>query len=290
MILIVDSGSTKSDWISVDIQLKKQVEKISTKGLNPAILSEDDLYKIIQGSTELMALKSQVSHVFFYSAGCGTEKPRRLLKQVLETIFNHAIVEVKEDTMAAVRATINHENEASVVCILGTGSNCSYFDGKDLHQKVSSLGYTIMDDASGNYFGRQLIRDFYFNHMPENLKIIFAQKYNIEADEIKFNLYKQPNPNAYLASFAEFMFSHKNSEYIKSLIMKGLREFSKNMISQYSKEIKSVPVHFAGSISHFSREEILEVAKEFQFKVGNIVRRPIDGLVDYHLKKIGSWK
>ncbi|TYA58905.1 N-acetylglucosamine kinase [Formosa maritima] len=290
MILIVDSGSTKSDWISVDIQSHQQTKKMHTKGLNPAILTKENLFKIIQDNTELMALKSQVSHVFFYGAGCGTEKPRLLLNKVLQSIFKKAQVEVKEDTFAAVRATINHEKEAAVVCILGTGSNCSYFDGKNLFQRVASLGYTIMDDAAGNYYGKQLIRDYYFNHMPENLKSSFAQKYNVEADDIKFNLYKQPNPNAYLASFAEFMFQNKDSEYIKLLILKGLREFSKNMILQFSEEIKTVPVHFAGSIAHYSKDEILEVAKEFHFKVGNVVRRPIDRLVSYHLNQLSSWK
>jgi hypothetical protein len=119
---------------------------------------------------------------------------------------------------------------------------------------------------------------------------LFAKKYNLEADDIKFNLYKQPHPNAYLASFAEFLFSHKESEYIKTLIKKGLREFSKNMILQFSEEIKTVPVHFAGSIAYFSKEEILEIAEEYSFRVGNIIRRPIDGLVKYHLKKLGSWR
>jgi N-acetylglucosamine kinase-like BadF-type ATPase len=286
MILIVDSGSTKSDWISVDSKGNQLLDKIHTKGLNPAILTETELHQIIESNSDLRTHKSEVTHVFLYGAGCGTEKPRNLLKQVLKSIFINAQVEVKEDTYAAVRATINNENEAAVVCILGTGSNCSYFDGKNLHQRVSSLGYTIMDDASGNYYGKQLIRDYYFNHMPEDLKKAFAKAYNLEADTIKYNLYKQPNPNAYLASFAEFMFSHKDSEYIIDLIKKGLREFSKNMILQFPEEIKNVPVHFAGSIAHFSKNEIIEVAEEFHFKVGNIIRRPIDGLVTYHINQL----
>jgi N-acetylglucosamine kinase-like BadF-type ATPase len=286
MILIVDSGSTKSDWISVDSKGNQLLDKIHTKGLNPAILTETELHQIIESNSDLRTHKSEVTHVFLYGAGCGTEKPRNLLKQVLKSIFINAQVEVKEDTYAAVRATINNENEAAVVCILGTGSNCSYFDGKNLHQRVSSLGYTIMDDASGNYYGKQLIRDYYFNHMPEDLKKVFAKAYNLEADNIKYNLYKQPNPNAYLASFAEFMFSHKESIYIKNLIIKGLREFSKNMILQFPEEIKNVPVHFAGSIAHFSKNEIIEVAEEFHFKVGNIIRRPIDGLVTYHINQL----
>ena len=286
MFLIVDSGSTKCDWISVDENGKQLLEKIRTKGLNPAILAEKKLHKIISKSEPLMAHKEDVKHIFFYGAGCGTEKPRLQLKAVLESIFKNAIVDVYEDTLAAIRATINHNKEAAVVCIMGTGSNCSYYDGNSLHQRVDSLGYTIMDDASGNFFGRQLLRDFYFNHMPENLRVSFNEKFNLEADFIKYNLYKQPNPNAYLASFAEFMFLNKDSEYVKTLIKTGFRLFATNMIMQFKEEIKTVPVHFAGSIAFFSEDEIRTVADELNFKVGNFVRRPIEGLVDYHIKQL----
>ncbi|OBX21467.1 MULTISPECIES: N-acetylglucosamine kinase [Bizionia] len=285
MIVIVDSGSTKCDWLTVDINGNHLLEKIKTKGLNPAILQEAELYNIINEQPDLNKHKLAVTHVYFYGAGCGTEKPRLLLKQVLASIFSNALIEVKEDTYAAIRATVNEPNEAAVVCILGTGSNCSYFDGSHVHQRVNSLGYSLMDDASGNYYGKQLIRDYYFYHMPETLRTAFAETYNMDTDFIKHNLYKQPNPNAYLASFAEFMFLHKENVYIKNLIKKGLRLFSENMILQFKEEIKSVPVHFAGSISYFSKDEILEVAEEYHYKVGNIVKRPIDGLVNYHTNK-----
>jgi len=286
MILIVDSGSTKSDWLAVDNNGNKLMEKVRTKGLNPAILSEKKLYKTINKSEELISNSQKVTHIFFYGAGCGTENPRALLKEVLEDIFPNAEVSVNEDTLAAVYATINHPNEAAVVCIMGTGSNCSYYDGNTLHQRVNSLGYILMDDASGNYYGKQLIRDYYFNHMPENVKIAFGAKYNMDSDYIKYNLYKQPSPNAYLANFAEFMFLHKDSEYTIELIKKGVRLFAKNMIMQFKEELKTVPVHFAGSIAYFSQKEIREVAEEMGFKVGNFERRPIDGLVPFHTKDL----
>ena len=282
MILIVDSGSTKCDWIAVDNNGNQLLEKIRTKGLNPAILKEKKLFKIIKASEELMTVKDQVTDIYFYGAGCGTENPSLLLTQVLRSLFLKANVEVKEDTMAAVRATINSPEEAAVVCIMGTGSNCSYYDGKELHQRVKSLGYTLMDDASGNYYGKELIRDYYYNHMPEQIKVAFGDKYNLEADYIKYNLYKQPNPNAYLANFAEFMILNKDSEYIKELIKKGVRRFAKNMILQFKEELKTVPVHFAGSIAFFCQDEIKEVAEELNFKVGNFERRPIEGLVNFH--------
>ena len=284
MILIVDSGSTKCDWIAVDENGNRLLEKIRTKGMNPAILSEKKLKKTIKKSKELKANRDNITHIYFYGAGCGTVNPRLALKVVLEQFFTNATVEVSEDTMAAVYATINTPDEAAVVCILGTGSNCSYYDGKHLEQRVDSLGYSLMDDASGNYYGKQLIRDFYFNHMPEEIKIAFADKFNLEADYIKYNLYKQPNPNVYLASFAEFMILNKDSKYIIELIKEGIRVFSKNMILQYKEELKTVPVHFAGSIAFFCKDEIREVAKEMDFTVGNFERRPIEGLVKYHIK------
>ena len=287
MILITDGGSTKCDWIAIDKNGKQAVDKIRTKGLNPAIVSEKKLNKTISKSEELMAIADDVTYIYFYGAGCGTDKPTLLLKSILEYYFKNAIVEVKEDTYAAVRACINSNDEAAVVCILGTGSNCSYFDGNDLHQRVKSLGFILMDDASGNYFGKQLIRDYYFNKMPDTISVAFAHKHNLEADFIKYNLYKQTNPSAYLADHAEFMFINKDSEYISNLITKGIRLFTENMILQYKEELKEgMPVHFAGSIAFFAQKEIIQVAKEYGFKVGNFVRRPIEGLVSYHVNNL----
>ena len=282
MIFIVDSGSTKCDWLAIDTNGNQLLEKQRTKGMNPAILSKNKLFKTIKKNATLDQIKNDVTHIFFYGAGCGTENPRQLLKEVLHEFFPNAKAEVREDTYAAVYSTVGVYLKPAVVCILGTGSNCSYFNGTILEQRVKSLGYSVMDDASGNYFGRQLIRDYYFNHMPQHLKLSFAEKYNMDSDVIKFNLYKQPNPNAYLASFAEFMFLNKDSEYIVNVIKEGIRLFAKNMIMQYGDVFKTVPVHFAGSIAYFSQEEIKEVANEMGFTVGVFERRPIEGLVSYH--------
>ncbi|MCK0131395.1 N-acetylglucosamine kinase [Flavobacteriaceae bacterium F08102] len=284
MIFIVDSGSTKCDWIAVDEQGTQLCEKIRTKGLNPAILSPDELLGRIQEHPELQLYKDQVNQLFFYGAGCGTDGPKLALTQVLQVYFNNAKVTVAEDTLGAVYSTVNR-NEPAVVCILGTGSNCTYYNGKESVQRVKSLGYSIMDDASGNYFGRQLIRDYYFNHMPKNVSVSFKNRYNLDADFIKYNLYKNANPNAYLATFAEFMFLHKETAYIQELIKNGIRLFSKNMIFQFKEELKTVPVHFAGSIAFLSQDEIKQVALEMGFTVGNFVKRPIDGLVKYHTSK-----
>lgn len=285
MIVIVDSGSTKSDWLFVDRAGNKLFDKERTNGLNPEMLSDQILRKSINESELIKAQRLNVSYLFFYGAGCGTEKPRLMLKEVLEDYFPNAQVSVHEDTWAAVFSSINN-NEAAVVCILGTGSNCSYYDGKKLHQRVKSLGYTLMDDASGNYFGKQLLRDYYFNHMPGDLRSVFDHEYDVDIDVVKYNLYKQPNPNTYLASFARFIFMNKDSEYIRNLIKDGIRLFARNMIFQYKDVLDKVPVHFAGSIAFFSQEEIKEVGKELGLTIGNFIRRPIEGLVDYHIKNL----
>ncbi|MEC8324289.1 MAG: N-acetylglucosamine kinase, partial [Bacteroidota bacterium] len=241
---------------------------------------------IINNNKIIINHRFRVEYVFFYGAGCGTVEASRMLKNVLKSIFSNAKVSVKEDTCAAVFSTIDLEASPAVVCILGTGSNCTYFDGKKAQQRVVSLGYSVMDDASGNYFGRQLLRDYYFDFMPHDFKLIFETRYNINADFIKKNLYKKPNPNAYLSKFAEFLVLNRESDYVQSVIKKGLRSFVRTMILQYEHEIKTVPVHFAGSIAFFLQEEIKEIAVEFGFKIGNFKRRPIEGLVDFHINQV----
>jgi len=283
MIFIIDSGSTKCDWIAIDTDTGDLLfEKQRTKGLNPAIISDTDAFNIIKANDIIYDNKLNVTHVYFYGAGCGTEKPSKMLKEVLESIFLNAEVVVEEDIYAAIYATVGVSLRPAVVCILGTGSNCTYFDGVQVDQRVCSLGYSIMDDASGNYYGRQLLRDYYFNVMPHDLKLVFETRYNVNEDAIKKALYKKPNPNAYLATFAEFLILNKESDYIQNVIKKGLRVFVETMILQYKEEIKTVPVHFAGSIAYFTQEEIKAVAQEYGFTVGNFERRPIEGLVQYH--------
>ncbi|MDB4144261.1 N-acetylglucosamine kinase [Flavobacteriaceae bacterium] len=289
MIFIIDSGSTKCDWIAIDTETGDPIfEKQRTKGLNPAIISDTDAFNIIKANDLIYDNKLNVTHVYFYGAGCGTEKPSQMLKEVLESIFLNAEVVVEEDTYAAIYSTVGVSQRPAVVCILGTGSNCTYYDGVQADQRVCSLGYSIMDDASGNYYGRQLLRDYYFNVMPHDLKLVFETRYDVNEDTIKKALYKKPNPNAYLATFAEFLILNKESEYAQNVIKQGFRAFVETMILQYKEEIKTVPVHFAGSIAFFTQEEIKEVAQEYGFTVGNFERRPIEGLVNYHAEIVRS--
>jgi N-acetylglucosamine kinase-like BadF-type ATPase len=280
MKLLVDSGSTKADWISID-ETGKILFTTQTLGLNPEVLNKEEIISRVNDRFDISLNKENVTHLFFYGAGCGTDRMKDFLTDVFKEYFPNATVVVHEDTYAAVYAT-TPKNEKAIVCILGTGSNCSYFDGKILHQKVQSLGYIAMDDCSGNQFGRQLIRDYYFGKMPSNLANKFAETYDLDADVIKNHLYKQPNPNAYMATFAKFLILHKDEEYCQKLVRKDMQVFVDNYITQYE-NCKEVPVHFIGSIAFYLKEELKEVLESNGLTIGNVLRRPIDGLIDFHV-------
>ncbi|ADV50381.1 N-acetylglucosamine kinase [Cellulophaga sp. E16_2] len=283
MILIVDSGATKSDWIALT-EKGERLFLTQTLGLSPEVLTRPVIEDRLANNFELSKNREDVTALYFYGAGCGTERMQTLLKDIFKSFFPNAIAEVCEDTYAAVYATTNIGDQ-SIVCILGTGSNCSYYDGEKLHQKVTSLGYIPMDDGSGNFFGRKLIRDYYFNKMPKELAEKFASEYNLEADVIKENLYKQPNPNTYLATFARFIVENKENAYCKGVIEKGFQQFINNYIMQFDLATK-VPVSFVGSIAYFLRDELKKALERNDLIVGQILQKPIDGLVKFHQKSI----
>lgn len=282
MTLITDGGSTKCDWVLLD-KSGNVVFKTNTSGLNPTVVPKEELLLRITSNETLKNVFNSVEVLDFYGAGCGTSTPRNILKEVLEELFSKAKVNVSEDMSAAVFAATT---EPGIVCILGTGSNSCYFDGTEIHSPIPALGFILMDEASGNYFGKRLIRDYYYHRMPEEIASEFKEKFNLEADDIKMNLYKKPNPNAYLASFAQFIFTQKEiTPYFHALITEGISSFIECRILCYEKA-HEVPVHFIGSIAHFSEKIIKECFKEDNLELGNIVQRPIDGLIDYYKNRI----
>ncbi|MEN1784154.1 MAG: N-acetylglucosamine kinase [Bacteroidota bacterium] len=283
MILIVDSGATKSDWIALDDQ-GQQLFVTQTLGLSPEVLTKQVIEDRLANNFELSKNKAEVTQLYFYGAGCGTDRMRNFLKAIFKDFFPNAKAEVREDTYAAIYATTNI-GQQGIVCILGTGSNCSYYDGHQLFQKVTSLGYILMDDGSGNFFGRKLLRDYYFHKMPQDLGIKFAKEYDLEADTIKEHLYKEPNPNTYLATFARFIVENRDHPYCQGVIDKGFQQFVNNYIMQFELATK-VPIHFVGSIAHFLREQLAVVLERNDLILGIVRQRPIDGLVEFHRSTI----
>jgi N-acetylglucosamine kinase-like BadF-type ATPase len=280
MKLLVDSGSTKADWIAVDNE-GSVLFTTATLGLNPEVLTENEIIERLNTAESISTNKNIVSSVFFYGAGCGTDRMKLFLKELLQNYFQNAEVQVYEDTYAAVYGT-TPKGEKAIVCILGTGSNCSYFDGEVLHQKVQSLGYIAMDDCSGNRFGRHIIRGYYFNEMPPELRVKLEADYNLDADFIKNKLYKEANPNAYLASFAKFLIENKETEFCKKYINEEIELFIKHYILQFE-NAKEVPVHFIGSISFYLKEELTEALRLHGLQIGNVYKKPMEGLINYHV-------
>lgn len=282
MILIADGGSTKCDWILLNNK-GDQIFKTRTKGLNPAVFPENMLEQRIEENVDLQEVKSTVERIHFFGAGCGTETPRKLLEDIIANFFTNASeVLVKEDMVAAAYAATT---EPGIVCILGTGSNSCFFDGENIEMAVNSLGYILMDEASGNYFGKRLLRDYYYKRMPPDLAKKFETEYNLDSDEIKRNLYKKENPNTYLANFAEFIFSNERNGYFYKLVHEGIQEFIHSRVLSF-KQAQNVPIHFIGTIAYFSEDIIRAVAQPYHLEIGNIIRRPIDALIEHYQKNV----
>ncbi len=282
MTLITDGGSTKCDWVLLDAA-GKPLLKTATLGLNPTVVPKEELALRITSNESLKPIFSKVKTLDFFGAGCGTPTPRQLLKDVLQELFNNAKVNVYEDIAAAVFSVTE---KPGIVCILGTGSNSCYFDGTQIHAPIPSLGYILMDEASGNYFGKKLIRDYFYHNMPKEIAAEFNNNFNLNADDIKMNLYKKSNPNAYLASFAQFIFSQEEiTPYFYSILKEGISNFITCRILTF-KNAYEAPIHFVGSIAHYSKPIIEECFKEQQLHLGNIVQKPIDGLIAHYKTKI----
>ena len=280
MKLVVDSGSTKADWILFDSQ-GNFVKTFSTLGLNPEVVSEDEVLKRLNVSQDLMVYQTKVDEVHFYGAGCGTERSKDMMLVALKKFFtatNNFIV--KEDTYAAVYATCK-ENEQAIVCINGTGSNCSFFNGSEVIQAVDSLGFLAMDDCGGVQFGREMIRAYFFKTMPEDLRIKFENTYDLNSDTIKNRFYKTENPNAYLASFLPFLIEYKDEDFFIELIEKQIQFFVDHYIKQFDNH-KEVSVHFVGSVAFLLQDRFEKILKLNELTPGKFYQKPLDGLINFY--------
>jgi N-acetylglucosamine kinase-like BadF-type ATPase len=280
MLLIADSGSTKCDWVLFKNK-DQEPTKIRTKGLNPAILKKEDLEVIISNSKELLLFKNEISTVYFFGAGCNTVQSIELFESIFGTIFPNARAIVKEDTMAAVWATTS---DPAVVCIIGTGSNCCFYDGENIQLKVPAMGYLLMDEGSGNYFGKELLKSYYYNQMPEDLKISFKNEFSLKENVVIENLYQNMTPNQYLAEFTMFLFQHKKHPFIKKIIIDGFGKFIDNHILQFKEELKSVPLYFVGSVAFYGQDFLIAALKERGIRASRFVKRPIENVI-YKIKE-----
>ncbi|MDR0228522.1 MAG: N-acetylglucosamine kinase [Flavobacteriaceae bacterium] len=280
MKIIVDSGSTKADWIFFD-QNNNVVASVTSLGLNPEVITLDEFFTRVNTVPDICKNKDEVKELYFYGSGCGSDRTKNIVRNFAEGYFSNCVnINVHEDTYAAIYATVGR-GDRGIVCINGTGSNVSYFDGVKVYQRIQSLGFMAMDDCSGSSLGRLMIKSLFLNIMPTDLAVLFKSKYDLDADVVKYNFYKKENPNAYMASFLPFLIEHKNHFFFQELIQEQITFFVNHYIKNNS-EYKTVPVHFVGSVAYFLQDEFRRVLSEHNIEVGNIIQKPLDGLIEYH--------
>lgn len=280
MKIIVDSGSTKADWIFFDHN-NNVITSVTSLGLNPEVITLDEFFTRVNTVPDICKNKDEVKELYFYGSGCGSDRTKNIVKRFAEDYFaNCKNINVHEDTYAAIYATVG-KGEKGIVCINGTGSNVSYFDGEKVYQRIESLGFMAMDDCSGSALGRLMIKSFFLKMMPKELADLFKSKYDVDADVVKYNFYKKENPNAYMASFLPFLIEHKDKAFFQEMIREQISFFVNHYIKN-NPEYTSVPVHFVGSVAYFLQDEFREVMAEHNIQVGKIIQKPLDGLIEYH--------
>ena len=279
MILICDSGSTKADWALVD---GKNISEFQTDGLNPVHLSEETILEKLSAEKIITSNSSAITGVSFFGAGCGSGEGKDRMLGVLRKLFPGSKIAVDNDLFAAALATSG--NEKGIIAIIGTGSNCCYYDGSAIHLKNFGLGYILGDEASGAWFGKKLLWAFLYNKLPENLSVAFAKEYKLTRELIIEAVYRKPNANIFLSSLMPFMVKHKSDPYMREFLTSGIHVFFETNIKGFQ-EAENIPVHFVGSVAHLLESEIRETGTAKKLRIGKILKRPMDGLKEYYFSK-----
>jgi N-acetylglucosamine kinase-like BadF-type ATPase len=280
MLLVADSGSTKADWLLADNG--KVMDSFSSIGFNPFFHSSKDVFTSVNGNKSFKKYASKIKEIYFFGAGCSSPGRNKIIATGLKQFFKNAKVTVDHDMLGAALAACN--DTAGLVCILGTGSNIAYFDGRKLSATRHGLGYIMGDESSGSFYGRKLISYFLYGIMPPDISKSFYAKYKMTKEKMHKNVYGKPHANVYLASFAKFLSDEKSHPWIQQLVYKGMSEFFETNIKSYP-QYKTVPVHFIGSIAYYFNTTLNKVAEENNFKVGKIIVKPVDHLMEYFLEK-----
>ena len=279
MILIADSGSTKCDWQVV--KDKKSFLFTNTKGINPFFHDEATIEAFVMENERLRELADEVTHIFFYCAGGSSSDLIIRVEQGLKRVFKNADIFVDHDLLGAAYATWN--GNPAITCILGTGSNSVYFDGKNTQEEVPALAYILGDEGSGSYFGKKLLADYLYGYLPKEIDDMLRFELKLTKDEILENVYMKPYANVYLAGFMKLIHQFLHLDYIPDMIAEGMNKFLRIHVMCFE-NYKEVPVHFIGSVAYFFSDQLHLEAEKLGITIGTIIKKPIDGLVDYHIK------
>ncbi len=276
MVIIADCGSTKCDWLLLHGGRDQQLE--NTVGFSPFFHSTEDIKKILEEQL-LPKLKAEtVSEIFFYGTGIHDEHRSEIVSAALRAVFPKAKVEVEHDLLAAARAVCGHN--AGIACILGTGSNSCYYDGKSILDNVPSLGWLLGDEGSGTHLGKAILRAWFYRELPADLSAAFNAAYPEGQDVVKDRIYDK-GANAYLATFTRFMGDNLKHPFIQKLVAESLDEFLDRHVVKYNGH-QHVPINFVGSIAFHFQEILEECLEARKLKLGVVVRKPIYPLADFH--------
>lgn len=273
-VLIADSGSTKTEWRL--LRPNKRSKTIFTQGLSPYFLTAEQMAAILEKDLKLPEAPDEV---YFYGTGNANPANAKATKGVLKKLFPKAKVDVEHDLTGAARALCGHK--PGIACILGTGSNSGYYNGKTIVKNSPGLGYVLGDEGSGAYLGKRVLQYYLYQTFDEELKARFESDYTNSASAILDAVYKQPLPNRYLASYARFLSENRGHYMIENIIEDGLNDFFFQHLCKY-RESWSKPIHFIGGVAHAFRDVLRELGQTYEFEIGQIHEMPMDGLVAYH--------
>jgi len=279
MKLIADSGSTSTRWHLVTDSTDGSTQCL-TAGINPFFQNESEIVDCLKN--EFILDKSKITSIFFYGAGVAGESQKNVLKSALNQHFALEKIFVESDLMAAAQSLCGR-NEG-IAAILGTGSNSCYYNGKEIVQHVSPLGYILGDEGSGAVLGKSLMADILKNQFPQSLTKLFFDTYKTTKSEILEHVYKKPFPNRYLAQFTRFMLDNCHEEEIKKLVTGSFVSFFKRNIQQYPQSHR-LPVNFTGSVAWYFSAFLKDAAASTGFRVGKVTKNPMDGLLAYHMEE-----
>ena len=280
MILIADSGSTKTDWRL--IANDGEVFSFKSEGINPYFHTSATITETLTRFSILPFHKENIKEVFFYGAGSSSDQNRKIMELGFSPVFPNAEVHILHDLLGAARALFS--TGSGIVAILGTGSNSCLFIDDEIKLSLGGQGYILGDEGSGMHLGRKVVRDFMNDLMPPEVLKLFKETFKLTKDEISYAVYKKEFPNRFLASFSIFVYDHIKLPYMQELVNDAFWKFFERYVSRYP-DYQNYPLRIVGSVGFYFREQIQKQADDFGIVLDKIIQAPIDGLLDFHTKK-----
>lgn len=276
MILIADSGSTKTDWRLCDNGTT--LKSIQTQGINPYHQTEEAIEQVLLEELQPQLGEPALEEIFFYGAGCANETAINRVKEAIQKVLHTTRVTIHSDLLGAAKALCG--NEEGIVCVLGTGSNSCLYNGKEIIANIPPLGYILGDEGSSAVLGRRLVGDCLKNQLPESVREEFLNEYKLTQEIILEKVYRQPLANRFLASLTPFLSKHREVPEVHRLLIESFVDFFVRNVKQYRRPW--LPIHFVGSIANAFASELKEAAESLGMEIGVIMQSPIEGLVKYH--------